>query len=216
LWHACNEILPTKEKLFSRSIVTDPLCQLCGQEAETSSHVIWQCPASTDVWAECNRRNQKTVIVDVSFLAIFEHLQSRLETEEMELVSLVAQKLWFRRNRVIFGGIAMSPTCLVKCAQETLHNFHQALATPATSARAPEKQRIHWTKPPFGQLKLNAHSSLNSFTGPNSVNSSKPISASSKSSNNGTPAPQSTPVNKSNQGKKSATVAAQVGNFEVQ
>jgi serine/threonine-protein phosphatase 2A regulatory subunit B' len=58
---------------------------------------------------------------------------------------------------------------------------------------------------------VNAHSSLNSFTGPNSVNSSKTTSASSKSSNNGTPAPYSTPVNKSNQGKKSATVAAQVG-----
>jgi serine/threonine-protein phosphatase 2A regulatory subunit B' len=58
---------------------------------------------------------------------------------------------------------------------------------------------------------VNAHSSLNSFTGPNSVNSSKTTSASSKSSNNGTPAPHSTLVNKSNQGKKSATVAAQVG-----
>jgi serine/threonine-protein phosphatase 2A regulatory subunit B' len=54
---------------------------------------------------------------------------------------------------------------------------------------------------------VNALSSLSSF----SVNSSKPTPASSKSSNNGNLASHSTPVNKSNQGKKSATVAAQVG-----
>ncbi|KAJ9170042.1 hypothetical protein P3X46_018178 [Hevea brasiliensis] len=62
---------------------------------------------------------------------------------------------------------------------------------------------------------VNAFSSLNSSHGPNSINTSKSSSISSKSNsglgasrmNNGTIAPQ----NKSNQGKKSATVAGQVG-----
>ncbi|KAF2292294.1 hypothetical protein GH714_018672 [Hevea brasiliensis] len=62
---------------------------------------------------------------------------------------------------------------------------------------------------------VNAFSSLNSSHGPNSINTSKSSSISSKSTsglgasrmNNGTIAPQS----KSNQGKKSATVAGQVG-----
>jgi hypothetical protein len=30
LWRACNNILPTKENLHRRKIVTDPLCPLCG------------------------------------------------------------------------------------------------------------------------------------------------------------------------------------------
>ncbi|KAF2284897.1 hypothetical protein GH714_032153 [Hevea brasiliensis] len=63
---------------------------------------------------------------------------------------------------------------------------------------------------------VNAFSSLNSSHGPNSINSSKASSIASKSAssglgasrvNNGTIAPQ----NKSNQGKKSAAVAGQVG-----
>ncbi|XP_042971658.1 serine/threonine protein phosphatase 2A 59 kDa regulatory subunit B' gamma isoform-like isoform X1 [Carya illinoinensis] len=58
---------------------------------------------------------------------------------------------------------------------------------------------------------LNTHSSLNLFSVPNSVNSSKPTSGSSKPSSNGTLAPHSLSMNKSNQGKKSTPVEAQVG-----
>ncbi|XP_030930053.1 serine/threonine protein phosphatase 2A 59 kDa regulatory subunit B' gamma isoform-like [Quercus lobata] len=63
---------------------------------------------------------------------------------------------------------------------------------------------------------VNANSSLNSFSGPNSFNGSKPTSASSKSMNhsgrtsNGTLASQSSGMNKLNQGKKSVSVVAQV------
>ncbi|KAB1200865.1 Serine/threonine protein phosphatase 2A 59 kDa regulatory subunit B' zeta isoform [Morella rubra] len=67
---------------------------------------------------------------------------------------------------------------------------------------------------------VNGHSSLNSFSGLDSVNSSKSTSASSKSSNlgsgvlrtsNGTLGSHSSSMNKSHQGKKSAPVAAHVG-----
>ncbi|KAL0001632.1 hypothetical protein SO802_015413 [Lithocarpus litseifolius] len=63
---------------------------------------------------------------------------------------------------------------------------------------------------------VNANSSLNSFSGPNSFNGSKPTSASSKSMNhsgrtsNGTLASHSLGMNKLNQGKKSVSVVAQV------
>lgn len=31
LWKACNDILPTREKLFKKKIVSDPLCAICGR-----------------------------------------------------------------------------------------------------------------------------------------------------------------------------------------
>lgn len=69
LWRACNEILPTIEKLFSRAIVDDPLCPICGVEVETSAHAIWRCPASSAVWADCGSSIQKMVIPAGEFLA---------------------------------------------------------------------------------------------------------------------------------------------------
>lgn len=83
LWRGCNDILPTKEKLFKRKIIDDPLCPLCGKEPETSGHFFWRCEASLMIWAECNRRLQKSTIAEGDFLSIFLHLISRLEPQDM-------------------------------------------------------------------------------------------------------------------------------------
>ncbi len=52
LWRACNNILPTKENLLRRKIVSDPTCPLCGRETETSGHVLWSCDAARAVRSE--------------------------------------------------------------------------------------------------------------------------------------------------------------------
>jgi len=62
LWRGCNNILPTKEKLFQRKIVTEPFCPQCGVEVETVGHFLWRCASSTAVWAEWSRSLQKSVI----------------------------------------------------------------------------------------------------------------------------------------------------------
>jgi hypothetical protein len=41
LWHACNEILPTRENLCRRKIIMDPLCPLCGIKVEFGFHILW-------------------------------------------------------------------------------------------------------------------------------------------------------------------------------
>jgi len=46
LWQACQNILPTKQKLFRRKIVEDPLCLMCGQMEEQVGHVLWSCTAA--------------------------------------------------------------------------------------------------------------------------------------------------------------------------
>jgi hypothetical protein len=53
LWWGCNNILPTKEKLFHRKVVSDPFCPLCGTEVKTAGHFLCRCEWSTGVWAEC-------------------------------------------------------------------------------------------------------------------------------------------------------------------
>jgi hypothetical protein len=41
LWRACNDILPTKDNLCRRRIVD--IRSMCGKEAETPIHAIWNC-----------------------------------------------------------------------------------------------------------------------------------------------------------------------------
>lgn len=46
LWRACHNLLPTRSNLFKKKIVVDPLCPLCGAEAETGYHILWDCPSA--------------------------------------------------------------------------------------------------------------------------------------------------------------------------
>jgi hypothetical protein len=95
LWRACNEILHTKENLCQRRIVEDPLCPMYGKEAESTIHAIWSCAATQTVWNGCPTRIYKCSVMEGGFLALFGSLSSRLEKEELELVGMVAQCIWF-------------------------------------------------------------------------------------------------------------------------
>jgi ribonuclease HI len=122
---------------------------------ESSAHVIWRCPASVAVWAECSRRIQKTIIPEGGFLTIFEHFSKRLGAEDLELVAIIAQKLWLRRNTVVHGGAFLNPICLIKCATEELEGFHLATANGQPVSQATVNRSQPWVKPPEGKLKIN-------------------------------------------------------------
>ena len=49
-WRACNQILPTLTKLFQHKIVSSLTCYLCGEDEETTAHVLWGCPYAEKVW----------------------------------------------------------------------------------------------------------------------------------------------------------------------
>jgi hypothetical protein len=47
---ACHDLLPTKDTLVRQKIILDPSCPLCGLEAETLYHILWECSSAMDVW----------------------------------------------------------------------------------------------------------------------------------------------------------------------
>lgn len=50
LWNACNNFLLTKENLFKKKVMSDPLCPMCGVEVENTCHILWHYPSLCDVW----------------------------------------------------------------------------------------------------------------------------------------------------------------------
>ncbi|XP_062171134.1 uncharacterized protein LOC133876926 [Alnus glutinosa] len=127
LWRLCNDILPTKEKLWKRRIVENPLCPFCGIEVESSIHAVWLCDAAKIVWSECSPRIHKCVSDVSDFLTLFGILEGRLEREEIEFFAMVAQRIWFRRNRFVFDGILTHPSILLKSTKESIEEFRKAL-----------------------------------------------------------------------------------------
>jgi len=90
----------------------------------------------------------------------------------LELMAITAHKLWIRRNSVIFGGKVLSPSCLLKCAKDTLFEFQEACSSPLTNLGvvsalptnlgAGTSVRYHWTNPSEGWIKLNWDAAIDS------------------------------------------------------
>jgi hypothetical protein len=164
LWRACNDILPTKEKLFKRKVVIEPGCPTCGMEIKTTIHSLWWCRAAPAVWTECSGCLQKCAIESGDFLTIFEQLSNRLDREELELIAMITQNIWHRKNRVVFGGTVMSSRCLLTSVKETLKEFRKAQAPPISSNRSSPSRQTEWSKPPLSWIKLNWDAAVDQTT----------------------------------------------------
>lgn len=51
MWCLCQNALPTKDNLFRRKILPDPICPLCTHERETVEHLFLLCPWTSQIWS---------------------------------------------------------------------------------------------------------------------------------------------------------------------
>jgi hypothetical protein len=82
LWRVCHEILPTKVSLYLRKVTMDSSCPICEKEDETVFHVLWQCPAATDVWSASCTKFQKSCFEGPNFLQVAEGMLSICDKTE--------------------------------------------------------------------------------------------------------------------------------------
>lgn len=52
LWSICQNALPTKENLYKRQILPDPLCPLCLRHPETQEHLFFLCKKTQQIWSD--------------------------------------------------------------------------------------------------------------------------------------------------------------------
>ena len=72
LWRASRNILPTKQCLMCRKIITEDCYDFCG-ESESSDHILWSCTIAKETWKEvginCSILSQTpTEFLDVWFM----------------------------------------------------------------------------------------------------------------------------------------------------
>jgi hypothetical protein len=156
VWKACMNILPTKELLVRKHVLTDPLCPICKLVPETIDHALWNCSSARDVWSVCSGKLQKCASETNDFSALIGTLMERLSMEEMQEMVTVARLIWLRRNKFVFDGEFTSPDALVRTAYEQLEAYNQAelrLHRNDSIPTAPVNEV--WQKPPIGSIKVN-------------------------------------------------------------
>jgi hypothetical protein len=161
-WRACKNILPTRENLFKRKIISDHSCPVCGIEEETISHILWQCPSAQDVWSVGCRKFQKSFFPTTDFIKVAEGMLMKCDPEEFQLFVGIARRIWLRRNSLIHEEIFAHPNEILHSATTTLSDFHQEqeLFTTGESQVIPSLS-CKWTAPPLGWVKANWDAAVN-------------------------------------------------------
>jgi len=161
LWRACNEILPTKNNLYKRKVVTDQLCPMCGSEAEFVSHALWSCGSAQEVWGSCSGPIQKCSAGAEEFFGVFGTLCDKLEERDLEYFAAIAHKIWARRNRVVFGGAVLPPNILIREALDQAEDFRNANSRAENLGQGEQAPRARWSKPAPNCIKINWDAALN-------------------------------------------------------
>ncbi|XP_059436227.1 uncharacterized protein LOC132169166 [Corylus avellana] len=100
LWRACHDLLPTKDNLLRRKVVTEPWCPFCEKEPETVYHALWGCPAATDVWGSSRRIFQKCVIEGSNFMETAEYILERSGAAEFGIFTEEQTEEFNKANEV--------------------------------------------------------------------------------------------------------------------
>lgn len=145
---SCRQnLLPTKANLFSKKIVSDPLCPICRTKTETICHILWRCPSSVAVWQDCSRKIQKLAIEAADGWDFVKELWARLQEDDFVEAMTVARLLWMRRNSFVFEGQFLPPSHLVIQAKQTLEFYGQAHSPTAKEPRVSADVPHRWRKP---------------------------------------------------------------------
>jgi hypothetical protein len=105
MWRACHNLLPTQVNLVNKGVIDDASCPCCGSEEETVLHVLWLCPAAQDVWGGNKSSFQKCRSEGTSFVKVFEECLLLFDQDALDLLAVIARKIWLRRNSLVFEGL---------------------------------------------------------------------------------------------------------------
>jgi hypothetical protein len=112
---------PAKNNLLRRGVVPDTLCPICTREEEIAQHALWSCPSIQDVWGYGPKKLQKGTEGIQNFTKVFdEYLMERCDLFKIELIVVVAQKIWFHINGVVYGKHSFT---LNKCSEKPVCSF---------------------------------------------------------------------------------------------
>jgi ribonuclease HI len=160
IWRACHDILPRRENLIRRKIVSDPFCLICGLEVETVSHILWECSSTMNVWGAC-KPFQKLSITGQSFIRLFEEIAQTGRETDMRLFVVLTRQIWLRQNKYVHEGIFANPNTLVWQAYNSIAEYdatctRDGLARESCGTITSQK----WQAPPKGVYKANWDTAL--------------------------------------------------------
>lgn len=138
-------------------------CHLCGEQAESVEHIIFECPVAAAPWKlfsviwdglQVPVQSMKQWWMELAKVRIGWNMNERLE--------LSARNLWKARNHWIFNREKSEPHVIVKLAIQEWMEFKEAIQHTEGKAvqNLREKRQEEWRKPDQGITRIKATSAI--------------------------------------------------------
>ena len=125
LWCACFDIFPTRVNLQRRKVQVNPKCGICGQQDETTSHVLWECPFAQCTWSHVPGKIQKSNSIASCFHLLTRQMIGRLPKKELEVWAMISWSLWNARNKFHFEQVQIHPAGIHRGAMAFLEEYQR-------------------------------------------------------------------------------------------
>ena len=155
-WRAGRDILATKSNLAKRRITPNGICDLCGHNEETVSHLLWGCDHAKEVWMNSKMVLPFEISTQWHFLDVVANLQEceHYRPRQLENFISVCWSIWKDRNDLRTGGKGKMGRTIVRSATHLVEEF--ALANEEkTEAQADPTPLASWQPPSQGCYKVN-------------------------------------------------------------
>lgn len=129
IWRTCKEALPTNQNLFTKKVVSEPLCPICLRFSETVTHVLWDCEAACDVWCNSSNKIQKISISKSYFKDLWLWIYPKLTISELVEFAYIAYYIWQRKNAMVFHKDFNHPNVVISKALYELQDFNGSLSS---------------------------------------------------------------------------------------
>lgn len=142
------------------------MCPCCCREQETVVHVLWSCPAAQDVWGIGSMIFQKCAFNGDMIMQFMEFCLDRLKIEELNLMAVIARRIWLGRNKFIFESLFSHPWIIYSEVMAHLEEYQRCnkkggdLSSVEIMQTIPRPQ-TGWCPPPDGLIKVNWDASIN-------------------------------------------------------
>ncbi|XP_030477324.1 uncharacterized protein LOC115694334 [Syzygium oleosum] len=174
LWSLCQNALPTRENLYKRKCVPDPLCPICRNHPETTEHLFLLCKWTTQVWSDyriCINIQPAQITRTEAWLATY--LAIGLNSETSSPLARIADclwQIWKGRNALIFRKRKPNPWLVVEEAINTGNSYTKfAIIKEKTRGQKLKEAPEFWKPPEKGSRKWNVDAAWSADSGNGSV-----------------------------------------------
>lgn len=133
--------------------MTEATCEQCKLQPESVLQALWSCPCLNEVWDSDHVWSFRST----QTLSDFEQLVLHIIDAglDLDVFSMVAWSLWYRRNQVRVGNSVPSIGQTLVQVQQQLQDYYRAQLVKSTSSNHTYHSATRWTPPPAPTLKIN-------------------------------------------------------------